>query len=343
MLLKTFLKDMKNSRYLKTKDAGFNEEEHPRESDGKFTEKGSGNIPIKGPKERYEMPIKKEIARIMSSGSILEKITNESPLRIEITDKNFGADFGMMTPLGDDKYKIIISERCFTEGGSPEFAKGILRHEIGHYLFVNFSVGTDKEQKIYNEAKKIYARHKDEKIYPKEMMANYSEFFSESFSRMLSDSKKDKEKVPEEMRVLIEKVLSEKIGKTKDSGVQNIDFQGIKIYIENPVGSIRSGENKDGTKWETKFLYPYGYIKKIIGQDGDELDCFVGENKDSQVVYLIHQRIDNKYDEDKVMLGFDSEESARDAYLAHYNTRQMLGEITEMTIPEFKQFIGVEL
>lgn len=129
--------------------------------------------------------------------------------------------------------------------------------------------------------------------------------------------------------------------KTKDAGVQEVDFQGIKIMIENPVGSIRSGEKADGEKWETKFLYPYGFIKKVIGQDGDELDCFIGNNQDSGVVYLIHQRIDNKYDEDKVMLGFDSEEAARDAYLAHFDTQQMLGPITEMTIPEFKQFIGV--
>jgi len=129
--------------------------------------------------------------------------------------------------------------------------------------------------------------------------------------------------------------------KTKDAGIQEIQYKGLTIVIENPVGSIRSGEDKHGDKWKTKFLYPYGYIKYTKGADNEGIDCFIGNDDNAEKVYLIHQRIHNRYDEDKVMIGFPDEESARDAYLAHYNTQCMLGPITKMDFEQFKQFLGL--
>lgn len=46
-----------------------------------------------------------------------------------------------------------------------------------------------------------------------------------------------------------------------------------------------------------------------------------------------------RQDEDKVMLGFDDKDQARDAYLAHFQTQGYLGEVTEMPMFEFKQKI----
>jgi hypothetical protein len=125
--------------------------------------------------------------------------------------------------------------------------------------------------------------------------------------------------------------------------VYEIDFQGLPICIENPIGSIRKGISPEGRRWETKFLYPYGFIKNTESlADNDGIDVFIGPNLQSNKVFIIHQRIDDRYDEDKVMLGFDTEESARDAYLAHFDTQKMLGPITEMSIEEFKQFAAGE-
>ena len=42
------------------------------------------------------------------------------------------------------------------------------------------------------------------------------------------------------------------------------------------------------------------------------------------------------YDEDKVMLGFDGANHARDAYLRQYGDARFLGGITPMTMVEFK-------
>lgn len=128
---------------------------------------------------------------------------------------------------------------------------------------------------------------------------------------------------------------------TKD-GLPMIDFQGIPIAIEQQVGSFREGVKADGTKWKTKFFYPYGFVVGAYknGDDGDEIDCFVGPNQESQRVFIFHQVINDKYDELKVLFGFDTEESARDAYLAHYDTQNYLGPISEMSVQQFKEFIG---
>jgi hypothetical protein len=133
--------------------------------------------------------------------------------------------------------------------------------------------------------------------------------------------------------------------KIVNDSLPSINFQGLEIVIENPVGSIRQGKKEDGTEFKTKFLYPYGYIANAIkdGDDGDEIDVFVGPNEGSAKVFIIHQRTQyDKYDELKVMLGFDTEESARDAYLAHYDTQDLLGHIKEMSIQDFKSFVGIE-
>src|SRR5690606_34770061 len=119
-----------------------------------------------------------------------------------------------------------------------------------------------------------------------------------------------------------------------------INFQGLRIAIENPAGSVRSGKDRDGKPWEVRMIYPYGYIERSEGVDGDQVDCYVGPNPNADLVYIVHQRkygAWDEYDADKVMLGFDSEEDAKAAYLQHYNDPRFLGPITVMPIEEFKQ------
>lgn len=118
-----------------------------------------------------------------------------------------------------------------------------------------------------------------------------------------------------------------------------IEFQGLTIVVENKPGTVRSGTDPDGEKWRTKMFYPYGYIKGTKATDGEGVDVYVGKDKTSEKVFIIHQRDpeNNKYDEDKVMLGFNTKEAARDAYLAHYDSYKFLGEITEMSIEQFRE------
>ena len=124
--------------------------------------------------------------------------------------------------------------------------------------------------------------------------------------------------------------------RTKDGCEYCIEVQGLLIGIENPEGSVREGEG-----WKTTYFHPYGFIAGTKGADDEEIDCFVGNHPDSEDVYIVNQQVDGQFDEHKVMLGFDNQEAARDAYLAHYDTQELLGSITHMPISEFKKSIGL--
>ena len=121
---------------------------------------------------------------------------------------------------------------------------------------------------------------------------------------------------------------------------QHIRFQGLEISIENPAGSVRKGIDRDGHEWRTKMVHAYGYVRGSKGVDKDHVDCYIGPNPDASHAYIVHQRKAGKwdqYDEDKVMLGFDTEAQAKAAYLKHYDDPRFLGPITTMPMDEFKR------
>lgn len=142
-------------------------------------------------------------------------------------------------------------------------------------------------------------------------------------------------------------------------------FQGLPIAIENYAGDIRAGFDPDGKPWKTIMNMAYGYIKKTIGADNEGVDVYVGPNKRSKDVYVIKQHkiekvktwqtddcpdcrrhiwdcdCDQYYDEDKVMLGYDNVEDAKNAYLSQYNNMRFLGPIHQMTMNEFIRIMNM--
>ncbi|MCK5607527.1 hypothetical protein KAR91_36930 [Candidatus Pacearchaeota archaeon] len=120
-----------------------------------------------------------------------------------------------------------------------------------------------------------------------------------------------------------------------------MDFQGLKISIENRRGSLRQWydpHNKESGA--TRMKHPYGYLRGTLGADGDNFDVFVGPHRDAPYVYIINQRKapDFKvFDEQKGMLGFLTQEDARKAYLGHYNDPRFLESIVKMPMEEFKK------
>lgn len=114
--------------------------------------------------------------------------------------------------------------------------------------------------------------------------------------------------------------------------------QGIPVAVENRKGSVRSGVDKDGKPWRTVMKHPYGYIKSSKGADGEEVDVYVGPDKDAPYAFVVHQKDDDgRYDEDKVILGVNSEVEARKLYLAHYNTDKYLGPIKRVPVKRLKE------
>ena len=120
---------------------------------------------------------------------------------------------------------------------------------------------------------------------------------------------------------------------------RKIPWRGLRLAIENEAGSVRTFRNPDGSIGEKRIIYPYGYVCGSTGADGDEVDCFVGPDLDvAPLVYIVRAQAKgdwDRYDEDKVMLGFASLEDAERAFLLCYDDDRFLGEIVPMPVGEF--------
>lgn len=116
-------------------------------------------------------------------------------------------------------------------------------------------------------------------------------------------------------------------------------FAGFKISIENKKGSYRHWTDHNGKKGKTKMICDYGYILGTMGADSEKIDVFLGPNEKPENVYVIHQNIPEtgKYDEDKVMLGFNNSQEAKKAYLKHYDSPKFYGSMSILSMDQFKE------
>ncbi len=91
-----------------------------------------------------------------------------------------------------------------------------------------------------------------------------------------------------------------------------ISLFGLPIVIECNKGEKRW---ENGPDWPSK----YGFICNVLATDGDELDCFVGDDLTSINVYVLNHNDENGgFEELKVMLGFKSLVEALDVYRKAY-------------------------
>ena len=102
----------------------------------------------------------------------------------------------------------------------------------------------------------------------------------------------------------------------------HVKVGAFDVTIENPKGSERSGTDANGKKWSVKMNNTYGYIRGTEGVDGDHIDVFLAgdmDKWDGKYVFVVDQyNPDGTFDEHKVILGFNSMEEARSAYLSNY-------------------------
>ena len=129
---------------------------------------------------------------------------------------------------------------------------------------------------------------------------------------------------------------------------EHIRRDGYEISIENPSGSVRSGVSESGKKWSTKMHQDYGYIRGTKGADWseeskDQVDVFIKPgSKEGGAVFIVNQNNPKtgKFDEHKVMMGFESQEAAEKAYLSNYEKGwKGLGSIVEMPADKFKEWV----
>lgn len=118
-------------------------------------------------------------------------------------------------------------------------------------------------------------------------------------------------------------------------------FQGLPITIENRKGSVRSGVGANGKAWHCTQPADYGYIKRTEGADGDHVDVYLGPDKSSQQVFIVNQQDHktSKFDEHKVMLGYQSEREAIKDYCAAFSDGKgpdRIRSIEPMSMDAFK-------
>lgn len=119
-------------------------------------------------------------------------------------------------------------------------------------------------------------------------------------------------------------------------------IHGLDISIENPKGSTRTGEGKDGKKWSSTMPDHYGYIKRTQGADGDHVDVYVGSNDRSNRVYVIDQKDPDtgSFDEHKVMIGYGDRDAATAAYRAAFSDKKnRIMKVTRLSVAEFKNWL----
>ena len=114
------------------------------------------------------------------------------------------------------------------------------------------------------------------------------------------------------------------------------------ITIEQPKGSVRSGVDANGNKWETTMQNTYGYIRGTEGVDGDHIDVFLSDDIDGwngRRVFVVDQyNEDGSFDEHKVMLGFNETDDAEAAYFANYDSDWANNHKTVVTAVNLEDF-----
>lgn len=118
------------------------------------------------------------------------------------------------------------------------------------------------------------------------------------------------------------------------------------ITIEQPKGSVRSGVDANGNKWETTMQNTYGYIRGTEGVDGDHIDVFLSDDIDAwngRRVFVVDQyNEDGSFDEHKVMLGFNETDDAEAAYFANYDNdwaKKHKTVVTGVNLEDFEKWI----
>lgn len=129
-------------------------------------------------------------------------------------------------------------------------------------------------------------------------------------------------------------------------GPLTCEFHGLKLHIENQQGTTR--QSRDPTNpWQAIMAADYGYVIGTGSAEGPDegMDCFLGPDRGSEMVYIVNQKDlrTGFFDEHKCMLGFSSQARACAAYVSSYSDLQGVERIMSVhRVPmnEFKMWLG---
>ncbi len=125
---------------------------------------------------------------------------------------------------------------------------------------------------------------------------------------------------------------------------EKLEVSGVPVWIEWKAGEKREYKDKKGViKYSKLMKHHYGYIPETKDADGEEIDVYLGDNKNSKQSWVIKQlKADGKtFDENKVMMGFGSKEEAKASYDHHMgDAKERFGGIKEVPVSALKALFG---
>lgn len=123
-------------------------------------------------------------------------------------------------------------------------------------------------------------------------------------------------------------------------------LHGYTVAIETPKGAMRRGTNRDGKEWSQEMQHHYGYLLRTLSEaDEDHIDVFIGPHPENETLYVVDQvnPKTGRFDEHKVMVGFHSEQEARDAYHENYEDGwQGFAAIRPVMLKDFREWVESE-
>lgn len=125
----------------------------------------------------------------------------------------------------------------------------------------------------------------------------------------------------------------------------HIKIRGIPVTIETAKGTVRVGVGKDGKEWSATLPAHYGYVKRTVGADGDQVDVYVGPQPNSDRAFIIDQvhAEGAQFDEHKVMLGWPDIDAAVEAYKSAFSDGRgadRIGAVHRVSIAGLKSWLA---
>jgi hypothetical protein len=122
------------------------------------------------------------------------------------------------------------------------------------------------------------------------------------------------------------------------------NLHGFDVIIETPKGTARRGYG-----WATIMPCDYGYLSNTSSAEHprEQMDCFVGPDADSELVWVVDQLVLDlhTFDEHKIMLDFSSEADALAAYKAAFSDgrgAERIGNVRRMHVDVLKRWLAEE-
>ncbi len=99
-------------------------------------------------------------------------------------------------------------------------------------------------------------------------------------------------------------------------------FGPFTFKIDRPKGFVKNWKQPDGTTKTYTYPVDYGYLNNHIGEDGEGLDFFVGDEPSAPIESFMKLHPDGSEDETKFMIGLTADE--RKKVLALYSKGELV-------------------